>query len=295
MKKIKKRKSGKLKNRSKLSNVIDDTQDELVEAIGQFTVPCPICGEDYHRVGQHAQAKHGIIIPDFKATYHYTTATGAAAYKLLRLYGGRTDRYIEQTISHKTGKPIYVTYDAATQPHLDPWDRYIGVRKVISHLRGTRTYGVTFHDYRAKFFGFDIDFYFTSPGNQALTVVLLVHTLESLNIPRDCIHILRSGMKGFHIDLYFDDWMPIKALLKLGQRAVELTGLTNASPYVKVEFRPEGIKGGRGVRLPLGMHQETGIVMDYLDFGPLTVEPYPNQYEYLLYSTNTKTTPCDPI
>lgn len=281
-------------NSGNVNNIINQTQENLdltpsrrlSEAIGQFTVPCPICGEDYHRVGQHAQSQHGIIIADFKDTYHYTTATGAAAYKLLRLYGGRTDRYIEQTISHKTGKPIYITYDAS-QPNIDPWNKYLGVRKVISHLRGTKTYGVTFHNYSTKVFIFDIDFYFTSPGNQALTVALLADTLESLNIPKDCIHILRSGMKGFHIDLYFDEWMPIRALLSLGQRAVELTGLTNASPYVNVEFRPESTRGGRGVRLPLGMHCATGIVMEYLDFGPFTVEPYPNQYEYLLYSTNT--------
>jgi hypothetical protein len=273
-------------NQPNVNNIIHQTQENLVEAIGQFTVPCPICGEDYHRVGQHAQAKHGIIIADFKDTYHYTTATGAAAYKLLRLYGGRTDRYIEQTISHKTGKPIYVTYDATTQLHLHPWDRFLGLRKVISHLRGTRTYGVTFHDYRAKFFGFDIDFYFTSPGNQQIILLMLIGTLKSLNIPRDCIHLLGSGMKGFHIDLYFDDWIPIQHLLELGKRVLELTELANTPPYVTVEFRPEAISGGRGIRLPLGIHQATGAVMQYLN-DPVYLKPYPNQYEYLLYSTNT--------
>jgi len=275
-------------------NQINETLTNLVKAIGQFTVPCPVCYKEYHRVGQHAKAAHSIPTQDFKKTYRYTTAAGAAAYKLLKLYGGRNDKYIEQTICYKTGKPIYITYDAslladgtAAQPNIAPWNKYISVRKVISHLRGTRTYGVTFHDYRTKFFGFDIDFYLTSPTNQALTIVLLVDTLRRLNIPEDCIHILGSGMKGFHIDLYFDEWMPISALLKLGQRVLELTGLDNSSRYVKVEFRPEGVEGGRGVRLPLGMHQQTGIVMEYLDFSTFTVEPYPNQYEYLLYSTKT--------
>jgi len=92
-------------------------------------------------------------------------------------------------------------------------------------------------------------------------------------------------MKGFHIDLYFDDWMPISALLKLGQRVLELTKFANTQPYVTVEFRPESVKGGRGVRLPLGMHQATGAVMQYMD--DLGLSPQPNQYEYLLYSTNT--------
>jgi len=92
-------------------------------------------------------------------------------------------------------------------------------------------------------------------------------------------------MKGFHIDLYFDDWMPISALLKLGQRVLELTKYANTQPYVTVEFRPEVLKGGRGVRLPLGMHQATGAVMQYLD--DLGLSRQPNQYEYLLYSTKT--------
>ncbi len=76
--------------------MINIQQNDLVYNVSEFTIPCPICGEEYHRVGQHAKAKHGIVTADFKDIYHYTTAPQAAAYRLLKLYDGRRDRYIEQ-------------------------------------------------------------------------------------------------------------------------------------------------------------------------------------------------------
>jgi len=75
---------------------INRTESNLVDELDKLIIPCPICNRMYHRVAAHAQAKHGISIQQFKETFHYTTATQACAYRLLRLYGGRSDIYIEQ-------------------------------------------------------------------------------------------------------------------------------------------------------------------------------------------------------
>ena len=258
--------------------MINIQQNDLVYNVSELTIPCPICGEEYHRVGQHAKAKHGIVIADFKDVYHYTTAPQAAAYRLLKLYDGRRDRYIEQL-----GKSSYVTIDAS-DPWVRPYNRYLTVRKVTSHVYGSHTYGVTFHNYTSKVFVFDIDFYFTRPGNQELYVRMLVDALNRAQIPHQQIHVLKSGLKGYHIDLYFDQRMPISALLSFASWAVREAALEGLEPYVKVEFRPEKIQGGRGVRLPLGYHKATGERMVYLD--TLSLQPVENQFEYLLYQTH---------
>jgi hypothetical protein len=143
---------------------------------------------------------------------------------------------------------------------------------------------VTFHDYTSKVFVFDFDFHFTSPGNQKIYVHGLIDALNQAQIPRRQIHLLKSGLKGYHIDLYFDRRMPISALLNFASWAVSEANLEGLEPYVKVEFRPEKIQGGRGVRLPLGIHRSTGERMVYLE--KVSFEPVLNQLEYLLYQTH---------
>ena len=259
---------------------------DSVYNISKFIIPCPICGQEYHRVGQHAKAQHDIPTDEFRKIYHYTTAAQAAAYRLLKLYGGKGDRYIEQLYAGK-GKSSYVTVDAS-EPWVREYDRYLGVKKVTSHLHGSRTYGVTFHDYTSKVFVFDVDFYFTSPSNQELYIHRLINALNRAQIPRQQIHLLKSGLKGYHLDLYFDQRMPSSALLKFASWAVSEAGLEGLEPNVKVEFRPEKITGGRGVRLPLGVHRSTGERMVYLNTiskGHELFQPVENQLEYLLYQT----------
>jgi len=278
--------------------IINTEKIDLVYNPSKLTIPCPICGQEYHRVGQHAKAQHDLPTDEFRKIYHYTTAPQAAAYRLLKLYGGRGDRYIEQLYAGK-GKSSYVTVDA-NEPWVREYDRYLGVRKVTSHLYGSHTYGVTFHDYTSKVFVFDFDFFFTSPDNQKSCVYGLVDVLNRAQIPLKQIHLLKSGLKGYHIDLYFDRRMPISALLSFASWAVHEANLEGLEPHLKVEFRPEKVTGGRGVRLPLGIHQSTGERMVYLntvsigESGCTTAfkgheslfEPVLNQLEYLLYQTH---------
>jgi hypothetical protein len=76
--------------------------------------------------------------------------------------------------------------------------------------------------------------------------------------------------------------MPTQALLTFAKHVVKKAGLDRLEPCVKVELRPENPIGGRGVRLPLGVHTATGERMIYLDSH---FKPAPNQFHYLLYQT----------
>ena len=261
---------------------VNTAETDLVDEIDKLTIPCPICQRMYNRVAAHAQAKHGIAIPDFKEIFHYTTAAQACGYRLLNLYGGRSDRYIQQ-LYLGNGQSGYITIDG-NDLYTPAWNRFLGTKKAVSHLRGTKTYGVLFWDYSTKVLVFDFDF---SPGtptsNQEWYVDRIFYPLDRLQIPRKCIHVLKSGLKGYHVDLYFDQRMPTQALLKFAKYVVDKAGLSGLAPYVKVEFRPEKTEGGRGVRLPLGIHMATDERMLYLDSN---FQPVPHQFKYLLYQTH---------
>ncbi|MEK6953757.1 MAG: hypothetical protein AABX01_02025, partial [Candidatus Micrarchaeota archaeon] len=271
---------------------INRTESNLVDELDKLIIPCPICNRMYHRVAAHAQAKHGISIQEFKETFHYTTATQACAYRLLRLYGGRSDIYIEQ-IYKGHGLSGYITIDG-NAPETPVWNSFLGTRKAVTHLRGGRTFGVLFRDYYTRVLVFDFDFYPGTPiSNQQLYVERIFDPLYKLQIPRRCIHVLKSGLKGFHVDLYFDKFMPTQVLLTFARHIVKKAGLDGLEPCVKVELRPENPIGGRGVRLPLGVHIATGERMMYY-VPPLggvgggsnsQFKPAPNQFHYLLYQT----------
>ena len=271
----------KLKNMCVIKQEINRTESNLVDELDKLIIPCPICNRMYHRVAAHAQAKHGISIHQFKETFHYTTATQACAYRLLRLYGGRSDIYIEQ-IYKGHGQSDYITIDG-NAPETPVWNSFLGTRKAVTHLRGGRTFGVLFWDYHTRVLVFDFDFYPGTPiSNQQLYVERIFDPLYKLQIPRKCIHVLKSGLKGFHVDLYFDKFMPTQTLLTFAKHVVKKAGLDGLEPCVKVELRPENPIGGRGVRLPLGVHIATGERMMYLDSH---FKPAPNQFHYLLYQT----------
>jgi len=53
---------------SDLENKINNQKKKITEELSNFTIPCPVCGEQYHRVAQHVKKAHGIEIPTFKET-----------------------------------------------------------------------------------------------------------------------------------------------------------------------------------------------------------------------------------
>ena len=292
---------------SDLENKINNQKKKITEELSNFTIPCPVCGEQYHRVAQHVKKAHGIEIPTFKETYYYTTATGALANRILYLYAPKRDRYIQQYIyEQKDGTPI--TDYRTNNQDLD-WDKYLTTKKLIAHIRGTQTLGGLFYPYASKVLIFDIDSYIESIGyffnpldpwcisfqrnNASTPTFFLIEELLDTGIKEEYIHILYSGAKGFHIVLFFDEFIDLRTLTSFGNFIINRTkreiflswGEPDGEDFAKfnIELRPEG-RNGRGVKFPLGIHLSTGERMEFCSRGPF-FPPVENQYEYLLYKT----------
>lgn len=122
------------------------------------------------------------------------------------------------------------------------------------HLNGGNTIGVCCayidHQYVSKFLTFDID---------SLDIQITNKVIAQLR--KDGIYNIAvsfSGGKGYHIDIFFDNCVPIKILNTYYQHILQSTGLDtlkNHNNYV-VEMRPtepkKDRKVGNGVKIPLG-------------------------------------------
>lgn len=121
------------------------------------------------------------------------------------------------------------------------------------HLNGGDTIGVCCacinHQYVSKFMTFDIDSLDTEITDKVITQLRKNGIFD--------IAVSFSGGKGYHVDIFFDNCLPIKILDTYYQHVLQSTGLIylkHGSNYV-VEMRPtEPKKGnvGNGVKIPLG-------------------------------------------
>lgn len=99
-----------------------------------------------------------------------------------------------------------------------------------------------------KFITFDIDY----SGNLEMSKQVtnrISEKLSSLHIPEHYISF--SGKKGYHIDIFFDNLIQVKQAKKFHKYICEILSLN----IKNVEFRPTS---KQGIKLPLGIHQETG-------------------------------------
>jgi hypothetical protein len=93
--------------------------------------------------------------------------------------------------------------------------------------------------------------------------------LRKIGICNDDIHVEFSGSKGYHVWLLIDDTLPIKRLVAFGKWVISQMGDYSD----KIELRPESISG-KGIRLPMGLHQGSGKWSRWVDH---QLQPFADQ------------------
>ncbi len=130
---------------------------------------------------------------------------------------------------------------------------------VEAHIRGDRTVGVFYAGKASMFLFFDVD----AEGDaerQEIRVRAIVTTLLRCGLLPDDIHVMFSGMKGYHVQVFFDRALKIESVAAFGRAILGQLGDYSSG----VELRPESVNG-RGVKLPLAYHKKSGMLAAYVD------------------------------
>lgn len=137
----------------------------------------------------------------------------------------------------------------------------LGDYYIAQHLKDKITIGVIPLNLRlqsAKLMCFDFDFYVSL--NEPSFVVKLISPLHEAGLNDHQIHVEFSGKKGWHLWIFFQEFIPLREVLPWANLIVQFSKLPELEKFVpgifKIELRPES-ESGRCVKLPLGIHQET--------------------------------------
>ncbi len=143
------------------------------------------------------------------------------------------------------------------------------------HFSGDRTVGIFYGGTGGtKFLVFDVDAEGDSSA-QYIRVNGILSALVRAGIDPNNIHVMFSGLKGYHVQLFFEDMLPINSVVAFG-RAI----LAQLKDYRSgVELRPESVNG-RGVKLPLALHLKSGVFAHYVD--RYSLEPVSNSVDYFM-------------
>ncbi|EFU43854.1 hypothetical protein PVOR_01545 [Paenibacillus vortex V453] len=106
---------------------------------------------------------------------------------------------------------------------------------VMAHLDGERTVGCFYIGKASKFLCFDID-----ENNPSIPLQLL-QLLKDAGFKSEELHVENSGLKGWHIWLFFEKPVPISRLVTFGRYYIKELG----SMGTKIELRPEQIENSR--------------------------------------------------
>lgn len=189
-------------------------------------------------------------------------------------------KYKEQTVDKIVEHlgTLFITYrkQYLIQLGKEQGYRYISTKRakltndvVTSHVNSEKTVGVKLGNQGlTKFLTFDIDI-INEEDRKETTLKLVQKLNEYYGISMQDIHVWFSGKKGYHVDLYFDDIIPEKMLIPFYNEVL----LVLSETAKRIERRPTT---GLGVKLPLGVHKETGEVCYYVD--NQTLEKLPLSY-----------------
>lgn len=151
---------------------------------------------------------------------------------------------------------------------------------IKQHLQQKYTYGMKLGpEGLTKFIVFDVDV--ANDLQRAESIALdIVRTLHDYYaIEYNDIHVDFSGKKGYHVTLFFDKVLQYNHLLPFYEEVLEHVGVTKS----EVEFR---CSTGQGMKLPLGINQQTKAFMCFCDVdveaGTLTKLNKEDSYEYFL-------------
>lgn len=136
---------------------------------------------------------------------------------------------------------------------------------IFNHLDGNYCVCVFAGEHATKFITIDVDL------GEPEVVHQVIDTMVEMGIPKELIYVSYSGRKGYHVDIFFKDFIYNACAEKFYWAMIERSGLNPR----KVEFRPTH---GQAIKLPLGVHQTTGNRCWFVDRD--TLEPIEN-YEYI--------------
>lgn len=190
--------------------------------------------------------------------------TYAVSKKLMSLYAHQTDKYLMQYrkcyYTMKAGdewrtamKQLKIendtayTIDGQQIKVIQPLDKYA----ISNHLRGFNTIGVFApQNDTTKFITFDIDSNNIELSKE--TTKRLMHVLTTqFHIATNDLHISFSGMKGYHVEIFLNEFIKIDEALNFYYSAMQYMPTT---ALCKIEFRPTS---SMGIKIPLGIHTVT--------------------------------------
>lgn len=115
---------------------------------------------------------------------------------------------------------------------------------IMNHIDGRYCVCVFAGEHATKFISIDVDL------GEPEVVHKVIDTMVELGIPRELIYVSSSGRKGYHVDIFFENYIYNACAEKFYWALIERSGLNPR----KVEFRPTY---RQAIKLPLGVHQVT--------------------------------------
>lgn len=153
-------------------------------------------------------------------------------------------------------------------------------KAIEQHLGLERTIGIKLGKQgMTKFLTFDVDVKEDMIKATFITVDVIQSLNEYYGIPLEHIHVNFSGKKGFHVTLFFDSVIQDEALKPFYYELLDYLGQSEKD----IEFR---CSSSYGMKLPLGVHQETNQFTCFCYYNPQHEWIYPlnkgQSYDYFL-------------
>lgn len=239
---------------------------------------CAICGKEMKTIHSTHLQKHGLTKETFIEEYGLPNEFYFKRHtldliidKIYSLYITNTDKWLSLNS---------ITAEYTTKEKGGEYFRKFNKGDIRAHLKGDNAIGVFPLKYCSKFLIFDIDSYYSI--YDAIEIANSIkHILEGY-FNKEEIHITYSGNKGYHIELFFDDYVAIKDLQEVFDIVLNEINIENYEG-VNVEIRPESQgKDGKGIKLPLGVNHKNANGNNYCYFVDENFEPIENEIEYLL-------------
>ncbi|MGF2054543.1 TOTE conflict system archaeo-eukaryotic primase domain-containing protein [Vagococcus fluvialis] len=168
--------------------------------------------------------------------------------QIKNLYIGYRKNYIKMYYNKGMAKAKY---------HRPTWALHDN--QILAHIRQKETIGIFAGQVFSKFICFDVD----SPElklSKHTTKALVVLLNHDYNISLDDIHVSFSGKKGYHVEIFLDEFIESHKMEHFYYDV--LSNLGKLSEKVEIEFRPLHTVG---LKLPLSIHKETNKYCHFVD------------------------------
>lgn len=186
--------------------------------------------------------------------------TGIRELSYLELFGGREDMYTLETV------------ESSGRRHVEHMAAPLTADVIRKHLSGEETAGtyVMRNNNTVHYLVFDIDisrrFLLADSGNEALMKIHLQNVLGAAAGVQQEIkqlgmnsYVEFSGNRGYHVWLFFMEWIPAKYAFTLEEIILEKAEASGIPEDVTIEIFPAKSKrnsgsAGQRIKLPLGVH-----------------------------------------